>query len=403
LPNKKVINVKSKSTFKLRKELHKYPELSNHEIKTALRIKSFFSKHKPDNVIENIGGTGIAFVFFGSKYKNDSSDKEYVQPNQPTLLLRCELDALPIQEINDFDHKSVNHKISHKCGHDGHMAILCEVGQYLAKNKPLNGRVVLLFQPAEEIGTGARDVVNDVLFKNIKPDFSFALHNLPGKPLGEIYVKPGLFNFASRGIVIQLEGVESHAAYPENGINPSKAMCEIVQNLNDIPSTINKSSEDSNLSITIISVQMGEGNFGTSPGSATIMATFRSNSNDLMDKLLKKAEQMIKQITNREKLKYSLSMDDVFSTCINTPVGYNKIVKACNLANIKCTTIKEPYRWSEDFGVLLESANQGAMFTIGAGVNSPQLHNADYDFPDELIPIASSIFIELIRDINQFH
>ena len=392
-----MINVNKKSTLKLRKELHKYPELSNCETDTALRIKSFFSKLKPDKIIERIGGTGVAFEFIGSQYKNINNDR-----SQPTLLLRCELDALPIQETNKFKHRSVNQKVSHKCGHDGHMAILCEVGKYLAKNKILNGRIVLLFQPAEEIGTGARDVVNDSLFTHIAPDFAFALHNLPGKPLGEVYVKPGLFNFASRGIIIQLEGVESHAAYPENGINPANAMCEIVKNLSDLPSKINQSEAASNLSVTIISVQMGEANFGTSPGSATIMATLRSSSNDLMDEMLNHADYMIKQISNREKLKFSISMDDIFSTCVNTSIGYNKIIKACEQNNIKCTTIKKAYRWSEDFGVLLDSAKEGAMFTIGAGENSPQLHNADYDFPDELIPIASSIFIEVIRDINQF-
>ena len=399
------MNISNTNSSKvLRKELHKYPELSTQEINTALRIKSFFSTLKPDNVIENIGGRGLAFEFFGQNYINHKTKSKNIhQQNQPTLLLRCELDALPIQEANDFEHKSVNQKISHKCGHDGHMAILCEVGKYLSINKILNGRVVLLFQPAEEIGTGARDVVKDSLYTKIKPDFSFALHNLPGKPLGEVYVKAGLFNFASRGIIIQLEGVESHAAYPENGINPTNAMCEIVKNLNELQTTINQTKKTSDLSITIISVQMGEGNFGTSPGSATIMATFRSDSNELMEQMINKAENLVKQITGQENLSYSITMDDIFSTCINSTIGYNKIVKACDNANVNCTTINEPYRWSEDFGVLLESATEGAMFTIGAGVNSPQLHNADYDFPDELIPVASSIFIELIRDINQFN
>jgi amidohydrolase len=401
-PYKKGINVKLKSTIKLRKELHKHPELSNFETDTALRIKSFFSMLNPDNVIENIGGTGIAFEFFGSQYNQLSTNKVNNDRDHSTLLLRCELDALPIQETNKFEYRSVYKKVSHKCGHDGHMAILCEVGKYLSQNRPINGRVILLFQPAEEIGSGAFDVINDPLFINIKPDYSFALHNLPGKKLGEVYVKPGLFNFASTGVIIQLEGVESHAAYPENGINPTNAMCEIVQKLNDLPSTINQSEDTTNLSITIISVQMGEGNFGTSPGSATIMATFRSNCNKLMGDLINKAEQIIKQVSNREKLEYSLSLDDVFSTCINSSVGYNKVIKACDMANVNCVTIDQPYRWSEDFGVLLESTTEGAMFTIGAGENSPQLHNSDYDFPDELIPIASSVFIELIRDINQF-
>jgi amidohydrolase len=385
------------STTRLRKEIHKNPELSNLEVETAKRIKSYFSNLNPSNIIEGIGGTGIAFEYIGSQYISNANPQK-----QPTVMLRCELDALPIQEINDFEHKSVNHQVSHKCGHDGHMAIISEVGRFLSKNDLLNGRVVLLFQPAEEIGTGAQEVVKDQLFTKIAPDFAFALHNLPGKPLGEVYVKPGTFNFASHGIIIKLEGIESHAAHPEDGISPAVALCKIIQSLNNLPNLIENIDEHEYKSVTIISAQMGGANFGTSPGSATVMATLRTSSNELMEQMYAKAKLIINEIAHDEKIQCDISKEDVFSTCTNTQLGYELVTVACNKAQVKCTTIKEPYRWSEDFGRLLESANDGAMFTIGAGVESPQLHNPDYDFPDELTLIASSVFIELIRNINQF-
>jgi len=115
-----------------------------------------------------------------------------------------------------------------------------------------------------------------------------------------------------------------------------------------------------------------------------------------------KAESIINEITISEKIEYGISKEDIFSTCTNTKLGFDLVTDACSNANVKCTTINDPYRWSEDFGRLLESAKEGAMFTIGAGVDSPQLHNPDYDFPDELTSIASSVFIELIRKINRF-
>ncbi len=392
------IMTKANSTTWLRKEIHKHPELSNQEVDTAKRVKSYFSDLNPSNIIEGIGGTGVAFEYIGSHYipTPKASSQE-----QPTLLLRCELDALPIQEINSFEHKSVNDHVSHKCGHDGHMAILCEVGRFLSKNELLNGRVILLFQPAEEIGTGAIEVVKDPLFINIAPDFAFALHNLPGKPLGEVYVKPGIFNFASQGIIIQLDGIESHAAHPEDGISPAIALCKIIQRLNNLPQ-IFKALDDEYISVTIISAQMGGANFGTSPGSATVMATLRTSSNELMERMYTEAELIINEIANEERIKSNISKEDVFSTCTNTNLAYDLVTAACSKAKVKCNTINEPYRWSEDFGRLLDSSKEGAMFTIGAGVDSPQLHNPDYDFPDELTSIASAVFIELIRKINQF-
>jgi amidohydrolase len=382
---------------RLRKEIHKYPELSNLEIDTAKRIKAYFLDLNPSNVIENIGGTGIAFEYVGAQYR----PTEKANAEQPTLMLRCELDALPIQEINDFEHKSVNDSVSHKCGHDGHMAIISEVGRFLSNNELLKGRVILLFQPAEEIGSGAIAVVKDPVFPSLIPDFAFALHNLPAKPLGEVYVKPGVFNFASQGIIIHLEGVESHAAHPENGISPAIALCKIIQCLDDLPHTLGK-IDDEYVSVTIISAQMGAANFGTSPGSATVMATLRTSNNELMQQMYAKAELIIHQIARDQKIKSTITTEDVFLTCTNTHRGYDLVTAACTKAKVKCTKINEPYRWSEDFGRLLESAKEGAMFTIGAGITSPGLHNPDYDFPDELTPIASSVFIELIRQINHF-
>ena len=160
------------SAAELRHELHRHPEVSGFEAETAARIFRFFEPLQPDEVLRGLGGHGAAFVFSGA------------EPG-PTVLLRCELDGLPIRELSQAAHCSTVDGRSHACGHDGHMAILASVGETLSTARPPKGRVVLLFQPAEENGGGAEAVIRDTRFPKIRPDFVFALHNLPGFPLGQ--------------------------------------------------------------------------------------------------------------------------------------------------------------------------------------------------------------------------
>ncbi len=168
--------------IKLRKDLHCNPELSGKEKNTSAKIKNFISQFNPDEVISNIGGNGIAFIFKGKE-------------EGKTILFRSELDALPISEQNDFEYKSSVENVSHKCGHDGHMTILSGLASLLKNKKPDRGKVVLLFQPAEETGEGAAKVLEDKKFEQINPDYVFALHNLPGYPAGSVVIKNGNFCF----------------------------------------------------------------------------------------------------------------------------------------------------------------------------------------------------------------
>ena len=205
------------AAIKFRREIHQFPELSGLEAETAKRVLQFFQPLNPDLTITNLGGHGLAFVFG--------------QSVGPTVLLRCELDALPIKEENEFSYRSESPFISHKCGHDGHMAILSAVGMRLSKQRPTKGRVVLLFQPAEEVGSGSSAVISDPQFQTIKPDFAFALHNLPGFPFGQIVLRHGVFACASRGMSISLKGKTAHAAQPDTGISPAPAMCQVISEL----------------------------------------------------------------------------------------------------------------------------------------------------------------------------
>lgn len=368
---------------RIRQELHQHPELSSHEEKTAERIKQYFMAMKPDQVFENLGGHGLAFLFKG-------------QQNGPVTLIRCELDALPIHEINHFPYKSCVDGVSHKCGHDGHMAIVVALGDYLAGNRPEKGTVICLFQPAEETGIGAIQVVDDEQFSQLKPDYSFALHNLPGKPMGQVLCKPGTFNCASRGMIIRLKGKTSHAAHPEDGISPAIAMSRLVEGLTRLPDSM----EGFNL-VTVVHANLGEVAFGTSPADAVVMATLRTATNEAMDILIARACQLAEHYAEAEHLSFSIEWEDVFGASVNTETGYQQVIKACQNAGIEAVTMDEGFRWSEDFGKFTD-VGEGAMFALGSGENSPQLHNPDYDFPDELIPVGFSVFKEIIRDINGF-
>ncbi len=365
-----------------RRTLHQYPELSNQEQQTAKRVLAQFENFAPDECVSGLGGQGVAFVFNGTE-------------SGPTTLVRCELDALPIQESNEFAHRSVHQGVSHKCGHDGHMAIVTALGEMLSDFTPKLGRVILAFQPAEETGEGAINMVNDPAFLPYKPDFAFALHNYPSLELGHVAVKAGPFNCASRGMIIRLKGKTSHAAHPEDGVSPAMAMCRIIEALNELPQTLTQRSW-----VTVIHASLGEIAFGTSPGDAVVMATLRSETNDAMESLVQAATDLAQQASEQHGLQWTIEWQDVFQASVNSELGAELVFKACQATDTPCHSLDEPMRWSEDFGQFTAVAKEGAMFVLGSGRTSPQLHNPDYDFPDELIPIGKAVFTNLIEQVN---
>jgi amidohydrolase len=194
-----------------RRRLHRFPELSRHESETARMVGAALVSAGPDRIITSLGGHGVAAVYEGR------------EPG-PTVLFRAELDGLPIEEVSDLPHRSEVSGKGHLCGHDGHMAILTALGRGLGRRRPQRGRVVLLFQPAEEDGSGAAAVIADPKFRDITPDVAFALHNLPGVSLGKVALAEGPVNCASCGIRIVLGGKTAHASMPEFGISPVSAV-----------------------------------------------------------------------------------------------------------------------------------------------------------------------------------
>lgn len=366
------------ASIKLRHELHRNPELSGAEKETASRISRFFQSLNPDADLNELGGTGCAFIFSGRR------------PG-PTVLLRAELDALPIHEAGYHAYRSKHQGISHKCGHDGHMAILAAVGQWLASERPAKGRVVLLFQPAEETGTGAAAVIGDPRFNTIAPDYAFALHNLPGFPFGRVIVRNGSFSSASRGATIQLHGTSAHAAQPETGRSPAPVLAELIQKLSQLPASLAAPKETA--FVTVVGARLGEKAFGTAPDSAELWATLRSETDSTMEKIFAYVEDMTRDSAAAEQLNYSISYSDIFAATINSPAATD-IVR--HSASEQPLELEQPFRWSEDFGAFTKISS-GALFGIGAGQDVPDLHCRDYDFPDKLVVPATEVFKNIIR------
>ncbi|MFD2999174.1 amidohydrolase [Pontibacter toksunensis] len=372
------------SLLKLRHDLHQHPEVSGKENQTAASIVHYLQQYNPDQLLTGLGGTGVAAVFHG---KN---------PEGPVVLFRAELDALPIAETNDQSYKSIRDGVGHQCGHDGHMTILTALGSLLHHHKPEKGKVILLYQPAEETGAGALAVLQEEAFQSLQPDYVFALHNLPGVPIHQVVVRPGVFAAASTGIVVELQGKSSHAAEPEKGMNPGEAMAEIVLEFNQI---IRQKERFQDLTLlTVIHARLGEVAFGTNPGFATVMATLRSYLPADLQTLKTLTQQAVATISKSYGLSYQLRFVEEFPATVNHPEAVQVVQRSAARLNLEVKEAEHPFRWSEDFGHFTRQY-KGALFGLGSGESQPQLHHSDYDFPDELIPTGAAIFYHISKEI----
>ena len=198
-----------------RRMMHQLPEVSGDERETAARVAAALTTLNPDQIITGLGGHGVAAIFNGTA-------------DGPSVMFRAELDALPITEISTADHRSTIPGSGHLCGHEGHMTWLMGLARLIARQRPARGRVVLMFQPAEEYGSGAEAVAADPAYAAIRPDWAFGMHNMPGVPHGVAWLKSGTICCASVGMKIALTGKTAHAAWPQTGISPAAALSALI-------------------------------------------------------------------------------------------------------------------------------------------------------------------------------
>jgi amidohydrolase len=370
----------------LRHYLHRHPELSGQETDTSRFIATFLSNLRPDKVITGLGGWGVAAIF-------DSRQPGY------SVCFRAELDALPIPEQGKLPHRSKSKGVSHACGHDGHMAALLGLARWLDANPgEWNGKAILLFQPAEETGTGARAVLEDPRFTELNPDYMFGMHNLPGFPLRSLVLKEGGFASASSGMKLKLTGKTSHAGHPEEGNSPQLALLAIIDTLMELKHTHSSLAEPA--MVTIISIRLGEEAFGTSPGEAELMATFRAGEDEVLGRLMREAERQAKAIAKAGGLKHSLKWVEYFAATRNHSDAVKVVERASQTLGMELVSPTSAFPWSEDFA-FFSQRYRCAFFGLGAGEGHPRLHYPDYDFPDELIPVAVNLYGSILRSLKE--
>ncbi|MFS4583267.1 amidohydrolase [Phaeobacter sp. C3_T13_0] len=367
----------------LRQSLHQIPEVSGDEEKTAAAVADYLRRYKPDEILTGLGGHGLAAVYDGAA-------------NGPTVMIRCELDGLPIAELSNLPYRSKHPGRGHLCGHDGHMVMVAALAEDLSNKRPARGRVVLMFQPAEETGKGARAVISDPAFQNIAPDYAFSLHNLPGLPVGDVALCSGAANCASRGMRIRLAGKTSHAAAPQDGVSPATAMAKLLPGLVALGGGEDLGPDYA--LVTLTHARLGEATFGIAPGEGEVWATLRTVNDTGMETLISEAMDLVQQTCDDSGLGCEISFDDVFEACSNDAEASVILKTACASAGLPIQMRELPQRWSEDFGQFGKTA-RSAMFWLGSGVDQPQLHNPDYDFPDAAIPVGVSVFTQVIDAI----
>ncbi|MEX0349686.1 MAG: amidohydrolase [Paracoccaceae bacterium] len=366
-----------------RRDLHRRPEISGEEKETARTIASALAELGPTRIVTGLGGNGVAAVFDGGQVG-------------PTVLFRAELDALPIEELSGVPWSSEVPGKGHLCGHDGHMTMLLGLGRLLSRKPVARGRVVLMFQPAEEDGSGARAVVADPEFAALKPDWAFAIHNEPGRPFGYVSTRSGLINCASQGLKITLTGRTAHAAEPEEGVSPGRAIAALIPALEALGQ--GGDLDEGFRLVTLTHLRMGEPVFGIAPGEGVIHATLRTTRDDTMADLAAAAQDLARAAADQAGLAVRFEVNDEFAASINDAEATTVAVRAMDAIGIPHGETGLPMRASEDFGVFGWGA-KAAMLCLGPGESHPVLHSPNYDFPDDLIPVGTAIFERIARDL----
>jgi amidohydrolase len=370
----------NEKVLELRRELHRAAELSGEEERTSALIRGYLESLEPDSLHEGLGGHGVAAVFEGGS-------------DGPRALVRCELDALPIPERPGEEDASETPGVSHRCGHDGHMAIVAALALDLSIRRPSRGSVVVLFQPAEETGAGARLVIDDEKFAGIRPDLALALHNVPGYRLGTVVLRDGSFASTARSLRVNLTGRTAHAAEPEKGLSPTPALAGILSEWPAVPRTTGSSEEGA--LVTVVHARLGEPALGTSPGIATAIATLRAQSGKAMGRLSDRCLEVAEGLADAHGLSIESEWLEEFP-CTESDASVNEIVERVTRSlGLPVVRLARPFAWTEDFGHFTERFG-GAMFGLGSGDENAPLHHPDYRFPENLVIVGARLF----RDIT---
>ncbi len=389
------ILAQAKGLTQIRRDLHAHPELCYEEVRTADIVAAQLAKWGIE-VHRGLGVTGVVGVVHG---RDGGACGRGVG-------LRADMDALPMTELNTFAHASQHPGKMHACGHDGHTAMLLAAAQVLASQRAFDGTVYLIFQPAEEGGGGAREMIKDGLFDRFPMEAVFGMHNWPGYPAGTFAVSPGPVMASSNEFHITIRGKGSHAALPHNGIDPVPVACQMVQAFQTII-TRNKKPVDAGV-ISVTMIHAGEAT-NVVPDHCVLQGTVRTFTIEVLDMI----EQRMRDVAEHTCAAFGATCE--FSFRRNYPPTVNTPAEAAfaqavmrSIVGDESTLMQEPTMGAEDFSFMLQ-AKPGAYCFIGNGDGSHRgryeggghdagpctLHNPRYDFNDELIPLGGTYWVEL--------
>ena len=374
----------------IRRDIHAHPELCFEEQRTSELIAQQLTAWGIE-VHRGLGGTGLVGVI-----RNGSSAR--------AIGLRADMDALPMQEFNQFPHASQHPGKMHACGHDGHVAMLLAAAQYLSQHRHFDGTVYLIFQPAEEGGGGAREMIRDGLFERFPMDAVFGMHNWPGLPVGEVALSAGPVMASSNEFKITITGKGCHAALPHNGIDPVPVACQMVQGFQTIISRNKKPVAAGVISVTMI--QAGEAT-NVVPDHCVLQGTVRTFTNELLDLIESRMREMAQHTAA------AFGAECQFEFARNYPPTINHEAPTAFLRDVLAQVIgrdhvrpQEPTMGAEDFSYMLQ-VKPGAYFFIGNGDGGHRLvghgegpctlHNPNYDFNDDLIPLGGTLWVRLVE------
>jgi amidohydrolase len=370
----------------IRRELHRNPELGYQEHFTSSLVATQLERYGVDEIHRGIGRTGVVGVIRGQRATSGR-----------TIGLRADMDALPMQEDNEFQHRSSRPGMMHGCGHDGHTAMLLGAARYLASTRQFDGTVHLIFQPGEEGFAGAKAMIDDGLFDRFPCDSVFAMHNWPGLPPGTIAVKPGPMMAAADQVRITVEGRGGHGAHAYLAIDPVVVAAHIITAAQTIVSR-NVSPVDSAV-VSLCSIQAGHpAAMSVIPREAVITGTvrsFRPETQDMIEeRLTLLAESVAAGLGGRARVEYQR----LYPATVNArdEALFGQLVAEELVGSGNVVRDLDPSMGAEDFAFMLQQ-RPGAYFRIGQGGADSGcfLHNSRYDFNDDILPLGSALFARL--------
>ena len=377
----------------VRRDIHAHPELCFQEVRTADVIAAQLTEWGIP-IHRGLGTTGVVGIVHG---RDGGACGRAVG-------LRADIDALPMQEFNTFAHASKHVGQMHACGHDGHTALLLAAATAFSRHRDFDGTVYLIFQPAEEGGGGAREMIADGLFERFPMQAVFGMHNWPGMPVGTFAVSAGPVMASSNEFKITIRGKGAHGAMPHLGIDPVPVACQMVQAFQTIISRNKKPIEAGVISVTMI--HTGEAT-NVVPDSCEMQGTVRTFTIELLDMIERRMRQVAEHTCAAFEATCEFEFVRNYPPTINSPAEaeFARRVMAGIVGEDKVLA-QEPTGGAEDFSFMLQAKPGAYVFIangdgthrdMGHGGGPCTLHNPSYDFNDDLIPLGGTYWVELAR------